>query len=106
MQEVLTRLLEAEKEAEQLVAEARNKAVSIRSDAEARCNTRLREEREALRERTDRELSKTARREEERFRSELAALEERKRLLHADGGENLKAVIEKTKALLCESEIG
>jgi len=106
MQEVLTRLLDAEKEGDRIVSEARIRASAMKSETDTRCAVQLKAERERLRKRMDSELSALAAREEKLFQDEVASLENKKLLLDTGAGKNKTTILEKLKEILCSTDIG
>lgn len=75
MLEILDEILNAEREAEEMVAAARKRAAELKRNAEAQLNQELNDAREAARERFQERVAQAHKEAERRKSSELAGLE-------------------------------
>jgi V/A-type H+-transporting ATPase subunit G/H len=104
MQEIVSKVLEAEQQAEQTITEARQKAASIRASADAEAAAKLAEARAAAQQQLQAALA-AARAEAERARREKVGKAEREASTFLDEHQGaLQALVEQVVALITAPE--
>jgi V/A-type H+-transporting ATPase subunit G/H len=104
MQEIVTKVLEAEKAAEARIQEARGRAAEIRAEADAKVQTRLHEAREQAERRSQEILDKARSRAQAEYAESVRQTRDETRIFFEEHAEEIERAVQSVIALLITPE--